>query len=321
MLTSSNLENSEEKVITDTNIKNLTINENEISDLDDYILSIKISDILKDYNIKLIKDTYKKYGIIIFKNLLKEDADFIEYKNNLIFMCKNELIKYIDYDKLPDSLEELIYLINKYNKSFGKIISNMGTQPNKFISFNKIKYSKWLTYLLTKVLFNEEGIICTPQAGDTLHVFLPKGDTKYALPEHQDYQYLMQSPDQITCYMGITDYNKDVGGLEFWINSNDKGIRKCHKNINDSWQITDIDDLKNYNKKSYYWNSGDFGIFDSLIVHKSIPCTSETMPRLVQIFRYSNINNSISKEYNYLSSTYLRDGIKFNDFHKDLFEK
>jgi hypothetical protein len=50
-------------------------------------------------------------------------------------------------------------------------------------------------------------------------------------------------------------------------------------------------------------------------------CTSETMPRLVQIFRYSNINNPISKEYNYLSSTYLRDGIKFNDFHKDLFEK
>ena len=289
--------------------------------MESYIVRIKLSEILKDENIKLIKDTYKKYGIIIFKDLLKDDTDFIEFKNNIIFMCKNELMKYIDYDKLPDSLEELISLIEKYNKSFGKIINNMGTQPNKFISFNKIKYSKWLTYIISEIIFSKEGVICTPQAGDTLHVFLPNGDIKYALPEHQDYQYLMQSPNQITCYMGITDYNKDVGGLEFWIGSNDKGIRKCHKDVNNSWKITDTDDLKNYAKKSYYWNSGDFGIFDSLIVHKSIPCTSKVMPRLVQIFRYSNINNDSSKEYDYLSSTYLRNGINFEDFHKKLFGK
>ena len=127
----------------------------------------------------------------------------------------------------------------------------------------------------------------------------------------------MQSPNQITCYIGVTDYNENVGGLEFWLGSNDKGIRNSYKNENGFFKITDCDDLNNYEKDNYYWSSGDFGIFDSLIVHKSIPCISKEYPRIVQIFRFSNIDNNISKQYNYLSQTYNRDGIKYEEFHKD----
>jgi hypothetical protein len=117
-------------------------------------------------------------------------------------------------------------------------------------SFNKIKYSNWLTYIIEKILFTD-GIICSPAAGDTLHVFLPDGDITYSLPEHQDYQYLMQSPNQITCYIGVTDYNENVGGLEFWLGSNDKGIRNSYKNENGFFKITDCDDLNNYETNFY----------------------------------------------------------------------
>lgn len=45
----------------------------------------------------------------------------------------------------------------------------------------------------------EKALIVSPPAGDTLHLFPPgRQFRKYNLPPHQDYQYLMQLPAQIT---------------------------------------------------------------------------------------------------------------------------
>jgi hypothetical protein len=75
-------------------------------------------------------------------------------------------------------------LLNKTFAQDGKILTDLGTQPNKFNSFNSLKYSTWLNEILVQ-LFGEQAILVTPQAGDTLHFFAP-GETfrRYNLPPH-----------------------------------------------------------------------------------------------------------------------------------------
>ena len=68
----------------------------------------------------------------------------------------------------------------------------------------------------------------------------------------------------------------------------------------------------------YNWRVGDFGLFDSLLSHSSITNTSQDSGRIVQIFRFSDLNNSQSKQYDFKSCTYKRDGILFSDIHSSL---
>jgi ectoine hydroxylase-related dioxygenase (phytanoyl-CoA dioxygenase family) len=161
----------------------------------------------------------------------------------------------------------------------------------------------------------------TPQAGDTLH-FFPPGDVfhQYNLPPHQDYQYLMQSPSQITFYMGLSDYKENVGGLRIWEKSHQLGILKSHKNKFGAYEITNYEEaLKNHHFFDYMWNDGDFGIFNSLLAHSSIPNMALDASRVVQIFRFSDINNKISESFDYRSTCYNRRSVFFSDVHSDLY--
>jgi hypothetical protein len=87
-------------------------------------------------------------------------------------------------------------------------------------------------------IYGNKNILVTPQSGDTLHFFPPGSEFyKYNLPPHQDYQYLMQSPSQITFYMGLSKYKDDVGGLRIWEKSHKLGILPTTTNEFGSFEV------------------------------------------------------------------------------------
>ena len=210
-------------------------------------------------------------------------------------------------------------MLNHLKPIDGKIITNLGTQHNKFNSFNRIKYSNYVSSILNEI-YGDGSIVVTPQSGDTLHFFPPGSEFyKYNLPPHQDYQYLMQSPSQITFYMGLSKYKDDVGGLRIWEKSHKLGILPTTTNEFGSFEVKDSEIiLKEFETLDYKWETGDLGLFNSLLSHSSIPNKSKKHSRIVQIFRFSDLNNQQAKEYDFKSATYKRDGILFADIHSSL---
>jgi len=281
--------------------------------------------ILPGYNPKLlIKDKeliaklYNEYGVVIFPGFFKKDKNFKNYVKDLNWVFE-EIISRHSTKSLPKDLGDKLSLLNKLKAIDGKIITNLGTQPNKFNSFNILKYSSCIDAIL-KEIYGEQAIIATPQAGDTLH-FFPSGEEfyKYNLPPHQDYQYLMQSPSQATFYMGLSSYKEDVGGLKIWEKSHKLGILPTTTNEFGSFEVKDSETiLKEFETLDYKWETGDLGLFDSLLSHSSIPNKSKKHSRIVQIFRFSDLNNQQAKEYDFKSATYKREGILFADIHSSL---
>ena len=131
----------------------------------------------------------------------------------------------------------------------------------------------------------------------------------------------MQSPDQVTCYIGLSKLKDDVGGLAFWEKSHKLGILKSHKNEFGSFEVTNHENvLRDFKIAEFQWNTGDLGFFDSLLVHSSIPNYSKDSGRVVQIFRFSDINNSTSQSMNYRSTCYERRGVAFEDVYPELYQ-
>jgi hypothetical protein len=285
-----------------------------------YILPNYNPDILIQ-NKKYVAELYNEYGVVIFPNFFKNNDIFQSYIDDLNWVFK-EIISRHSNDIIPDDTGDKLVMLNQLKSIDGKIITNLGTQHNKFNSFNRIKYSNYISSIL-KEIYNNESILVTPQSGDTLHFFPPGNEFyKYNLPPHQDYQYLMQSPSQITFYMGLSNYKDNVGGLRIWEKSHKLGILPSTTNEFGAFEVADYKNiLKDFETLDYGWNIGDFGFFDSLISHSSIPNISQNNGRIVQIFRFSDINNCEAKKYNFKSTVYKREGIEFADHHSSLLKK
>ena len=263
---------------------------------------------------------YSEYGVVILPSFFTQDECYNRYLDELAFVFDDVLKRHADIDSKGLELGEKLLLMSQKKPELGKIIADLGTQHNKFFSFNKIKYADFLDKFMTS-LWGNDCIIVTPQAGDTLHLF-PPGKTfhRYNLPPHQDYHYLLQSPQQITAYFGISNYKNDVGGLRIWEKSHKMGILASDKNEFGAFEVYDWENiLINCYTHDYHWERGDFGLFDSLLAHSSIPNMTENATRIVQIFRYSNLNDDIARGYDYYSTAYERRGRLFVDEHKELF--
>lgn len=287
--------------------------------MSEYILSgMSVFDLEKKAD--EIKAIYDEYGIIIFPAILLNDDAFKKFHRELSLIF-DEILSRHSKGALPKDLGDKLVNLNRLCPLDGKIITDLGTQPNKINSFNLIKYSVWMDKLLLS-LFGKQSILATPQAGDTLHFFAPgEAFRRYNLPPHQDYQYLMQSPKQATCYLGLSNYKDDVGGLRFWEKSHKLGILKSHKNKFGSFEVTNYENvLRDFNIADFHWNPGDLGFFDSLLVHSSIPNYSKDNGRVVQIFRFSDINNPLSLAINYRSTCYERRSVGFEEVHPDLYQ-
>ena len=121
-------------------------------------------------------------------------------------------------------------------------------------------------------------------------------------------------------YFGISKYHNGVGGLRIWEKSHTLGILPAHKNEHGSFEVHDWEaKLAGYDVCDLTWNKGDFGIFDSLLSHSSIPNETGDQSRIVQIFRYSDLNDDVARAYEFGSTTYPRVSCDFIVEHADLF--
>ena len=258
-----------------------------------------------------------KYGVVILPKFFKYDDVYLkwycELQKTLTYICESHSVD-VEIGELGDSLSKIL----KLKPEIGRLVANLGTQSNKYASFNELKFSGAIPKI-AQSFFGDNSLILTPQAGDTFHIF-PPGENfhRYNLPIHQDYQYLMQSPSQLTFYLGISEFRTNVGGLKFWERSHLSGILKSEKNSNGSFELNkDSIDLSKYKEVNRNWNSGDLGVFHSLLCHASNPNMSDSYTRVVQIFRLSDCNNEIAKSYDFQSTSYHRRGVEFAQVHPD----
>lgn len=261
----------------------------------------------------------REYGMVVLPGYFSEEPRFVRYLAELRATLLQMASKY-GVSVLDQEIGELLTAISKVEPTIARVIADLGTQPNKFFSFNNLKYSAEFDDLLLNY-FGKGSIVTTPPAGDTLHFFPPgEGFHRYNLPPHQDYPYLMQSPDQLTFYLGISAYFQNVGGLRVWGKSHREGLLPTEKSPSGSFEIHSSSEiLTGYSQVDFAWNPGDLGIFDSLLPHASVPNSSLDHSRIVQIFRFSNINNDVSRSYDYYSTSYTRRSVQFEQVHHDLF--
>lgn len=266
-----------------------------------------------------ITDLYAEHGVVIFPGMLATDPDFAAYLADLRYLF-GRLLAREGATMQSEDMGDLIVEVSKTNPLAGQIVADIGTQPNKLCSANRIKFGAAVSLML-ECVFGPDAIVGSPQAGDTLHLFMPGTQFhRYNLPVHQDYQYLMQSPRQATLYMGMSNYHEGVGGLDYWPGSHKLGVLKSTLNQNGSFIVCDSDTtLKGLDHKSYFWNPGDLGIFDSLMCHRSIPNATQDHGRVVQIMRFSDLRDAEAERVNWRSTVYPRRGVNFKDAHSDLF--
>jgi len=259
-------------------------------------------------NLEEIVQVFKEFGVVILPGLLNSEPIFSEHMNELDYVFDDLIKRKLGQNSRDLEIGEKLTLLVSHNPALGRVIANLGTQPNKFFSFNRLKHSAYLLAFLQKV-WGENALVVSPPAGDTLHLFPPsKAFYRYNLPPHQDYQYLMQSPAQITMYYGISAYKKDVGGLRIWEKSHRLGIMPSTKNEHGAFEIYNWEEvLRDFSTRDYNWTTGDFGIFDSLLAHSSIQNQTKSQSRVVQIFRFSNINNDVARSYDFGPTTYARE--------------
>ena len=268
-----------------------------------------------------IASLVKEYGLVVLPGFFRADKNFEMFLKD-VEKCLVQMCAKYEAQIRSAEIGNMLTQISMLKPEIGRIIADLGTQPNKYLSFNTLKFSSAVAQILNEY-FGPSAVILTPPSGDTLH-FFPPGNTfhRYNLPPHQDYPYLMQSPDQLTFYLGLSVYEEEVGGLRVWEKSHVEGLLPTHKNSNGNFEIgEDVFDQSSHVQTDIFWNPGDLGIFDSLLCHASIPNASSSFSRIVQIFRYSNIDNDLSRSYDFYSTTYGRRSIAFEDIHSDFYNQ
>ena len=233
-------------------------------------------------------EIFKKYGVVIFRNFFEYDELFIKYYNDIkelaFLIAKKHSLK-IDFDK---PLNEILTEISKTNREEIGFIYDLGTRPIKLLSGTNLK-SHPAVMKMVELIMGKDSIIGHQYLGETLHIFPPgKENFKHNLPMHQDYPYIMQSPEQLTAYINLGSIikNEKNGGIRIWLGSHKEGLTSSIK-LPSGPRITGNAAffIDNYDSLDISFDKGDFAIFDSLLQHEGIQNHTDCT-RIVQLVRY-----------------------------------
>lgn len=269
-------------------------------------------------NLKLYKEIYKKYGVLVFRNFFERDKIFNNFYKDLKTLVKTIIKQNNLKINLSFNLNQLITEVSKTNRKDIGYLYDLGTRPLKLLSGLNLKNHPKIIMIIQS-LMNKNSIIANPYLGETLHIFPPGPDNfKYNLPMHQDYPYIMQSPEQITSYINLGKMQpNNNGGIKVWLKSHNEGVSNSKK-LKNGLRKTKNDKffLKKYKSENFYFDKGDFAIFNSLMQHEGIQNHSKCT-RIVQLIRYSNLLNkkSISYRWRSVEEEKKRDSIVFEDIH------
>jgi len=269
-------------------------------------------------NVKKYVQIFKNHGVVVFRGFFKDNPDFKNYYKDLEKLAR--IIAEKDKIKIKNNLplSDLLTKISKIRRDEIGNLYDLGTRPIKLSSGVKLKTNPVILSFIKEIM-GKDAILGFPYLGETLHIFPPgKENYKYNLPMHQDYPYLMQSPEQITAYINLGVLQKENnGGIRIWAGSHKEGISPSEKSKYNHRITTNHEHFReNYKSFDISFGLGDFAIFDSLIQHEGIQNHSDST-RIVQLARYSNLMNLESISYSWKSTEPGSNrGINFEDRHE-----
>jgi hypothetical protein len=134
-------------------------------------------------------------------------------------------------------------------------------------------------------------VLASPTLSDTLHVFPPGAENfRFNLPIHQDYPYLMQSPAQITLWLNLGE-EADCGGVTVWRRSHTLGLLPCRPNAHGHLEVIDGErHATSFDPIFVGGGFGDVAVIHTFSLHRSEHNLSRDRTRLVQLFRYADLN-------------------------------
>jgi len=266
-----------------------------------------------------IHELYNKEGVALLRGFLLHDAIYEQFRSELsqvVLQLGRRAGIQIDQDTSLD--DQISRLAAKRRDLAGKIY-DLGTRPNKLISGMALKLHPALLSIV-RFLFPKNALIASPTLSDTLHVFPPGEDSyRYNLPIHQDYPYLLQSPNQVTFAISLSRSCADVGGMTLWRGSHAAGTRK-HRRANHGHLecVIDSDTLAAYTEARCDSDVGDVVVFHSNILHRSERNFTADKTRLVQLFRFSDLNDEESKRIAWENADVHPRAKRFEDLYPEL---
>lgn len=280
-------------------------------------------------------EAYEQAGIIVFRGALCEDAVFEQYIRETCWAARQLLARAgASYHETWSIDRLLTALLQVENGVLPRFLNGLCSHPLKLVSGNRMKYDPRMIAVLNR-LFGENAIVASPSMSDALAFnispsFLPgQANSRHqSLPIHQDYPYMMQSDRQIVVWIPVCDWRPDVGGFHCWLGSHKEGVRPQRKK-GDYYEVAETVDALDtrYPRAFVNWNKGDVVVFDSLLLHQTVPNTSPSDNRVVQIFRFSDLRSSEAAEYYWRSTSYVdrsptnRKAVDFDEVRPDLVER
>lgn len=284
------MENSHAKNLIEFGYSKIEISESESLTNDIHNLFYSIC----DYLIIILKESDEKY----FKK------DIIQFQNKL--SNKN-------LDEIEDCLNNLITKISKKNRKLLSYLYDMGTRPMNFYYGKKLLTNNFieninLNFFQNRTKEKHNPLIVCPYNGETLHIF-PPGETKYNLPVHQDFPYLLQSRCQLTYWLNLSfSPLNNTGGIRIFSKSNSLKNIEHKKNSNGVYEITNYENISSFEQITSNGVLFELYAVDSTTLHQSILNESLDKSRLTYIFRYSDIS---LKKYRVPFGKDTRDGFNY----------
>lgn len=273
-----------------------------------------------DDGVPEFRERFERDGIVVLPGFLRNDPLFNDFLGDLRRLATrlSEMAGVPD-DGTADLSDQLTAIARENCKLVGKIY-DLGTRPNKLLSGMLLKLHPAFLEM-TRAVFGVSGtpVIATPTLSDTLHVFPPGADSyRFNLPIHQDYPYLLQSPNQVTFWVSLSRKQKDVGGMTAWAGSHKLGICAQRRDANRHLEcVTDGIDLGRYEEIRVDADLGDVVVFHSNILHRSEKNYSSGGTRIVQLFRFSDLNDPEALRIGWDSADVTQTARKFEDVYPE----
>ncbi len=244
------------------------------------------------------KEHYSSQGWVLirrFFDLENEIKPIFRDVNNLIRL-KLEQLKLspeVTVNSCEINTNEFIRVCKADREKGGEIYRATRHLPSLFYLFSlplNIKFARFL--------MDTEYINLIPYLPIRIDI---RGEEKYLFDWHQDYPYIQGSPDAVIMWMPLMDLQDGYGGIKLIPESHKEGIQKVklidthNKNANGAHtiKIADAERFEDLNAYQFDVEMGDIVVFNTLLLHKSVPMSKGNVRWTTQL-RYSNFCNEVA---------------------------
>ncbi len=265
------------------------------------------------------KEHYQSKGWVLIRNFFDLDKDLkpvFREVNNLIRL-KLEESNFKQYKNDADDRihsENFIELCKIDRSKAGEIYRATRHLPSLFQLLSKTKNLNFAGFLMETEFVN-----LLPYIPIRIDI---KGEEKYLFGWHQDYPYIQGSPDGVVLWMPLMEMKEGFGGVKIIPESHKNGIcdvrlidpENKNKNGAHTIEIIGSDKFDDYDAYTVEVNLTDVLVFNTLLLHKSVPMSKGDVRWSTQL-RYANFQNKTAVEKGWPGG--MIEGSQFEDIHPE----